>query len=132
MFDLDRVKAIANRRDKRLWCHCNRLFGRTKPDNKYYLHAFVRPEEVAAYSEYIDVFILSSVVPNDITSLDTLYDIYTKEKKWDGTLATLVVGRDAANFNIDGCRLMAKDWAKHRMNCKRRCMKGQSCTICDS
>ena len=132
LFDLVDVEAMAKRYKKKLCVPANMAIG--PEDERFYLASFVRPEDISWYEEYIDIFELSSTRWADATALDTVYDIYTKDKRWDGPLNTLIIANDKLNDKlgtIEGNRLL-NDWSKYRLNCGRVCMKGHSCRICPS
>lgn len=128
LFDLVDVEAMAKRYKKKLSVPANMAIG--PEDERFYLASFIRPEDISWYEEYIDIFELSSTRWADATALDTVYDIYTKDKRWDGPLDTLIIGNDKLS-TIEGNRLL-NDWSKYRLNCGRVCMKGHSCRICPS
>ena len=127
LFDLDRVKTVADSHNVTLHANCN---GYVKEyADKPYLSGFIRPEDIPFYEPYIDVFHIDAEYNCGATRMDTLFDIYTKDKKWDGQLSLIIANVKA---NIEGSRLMSNHWAKHRVNCRRDCMKGYPCTICKS
>lgn len=127
LFDLDRVKTVADSHDITLHASCNGYVKEYK--DKPYLSGFIRPEDIPFYEPYIDVFHINAEHTFDATRIDTLFDIYTKDKKWDGQLSLIIANVKA---DIEGNRLMSNHWAKHRVNCRRDCMKGYPCMICKS
>ena len=87
---------------------------------------WIRPEDVEAYGEYIDVF--EFYAPKMLEKESTLYHIYAENKNWPGNLNLLV---DFLNFDADNRLIYDEDnFAERRMNCKQRCMSGRTCHYC--
>lgn len=87
---------------------------------------YVRPEDVGAYDEFVDVFEFDGVT-NELKKEATLLEIYQK-KEWPGNLNFLITH---LNVNIDN-RGILDEFGTRRMNCRHRCMSGGSCHFCDS
>lgn len=83
---------------------------------------FIRPEDVDVYAEYVDVMEIYRT-----KSVNTIYDIYTKDKEWYGDLDELIL---SLNESIDNRNILSS-FAGCRLNCGRRCLKGHPCSICD-
>lgn len=83
---------------------------------------FIRPEDVEEYSDVIDI--LEFWGPLDRQA--TLHKIYTKGV-WFGDLKDLILDLD---LSFDSRRIMP-GFAYARKVCGRKCMKGESCAICD-
>lgn len=130
MFELPEVAEMARRRKKRLRCICNEVYKSITYFDKErcYLDAFVRPEDIERYSQYIDIFELENTIFGDPTSMDTVYNVYAVDKHWDGPFNILF---NHTKMDIEGNRLLA-DWGKYRIDCGRVCMKGTTCRICPS
>lgn len=60
-------------------------------------------------------------------SVNTIYDIYTKDKEWYGDLDELIL---SLNESIDNRNILSS-FAGCRLNCGRRCLKGHPCSICE-
>lgn len=83
---------------------------------------FIRPEDVEEYSDCIDT--LEFWGPLDRQG--TLLKIY-KKGIWFGDLQELLLDFD---LSFDSRRIVP-GFAQMRKTCQRKCMKGESCTICD-
>lgn len=122
MFNLNRVRRLADAAHKQIWCYANSVREEIKQaSGEEYLNAFIRPEEIDEYSKYIDMFFLQG------SALDTIYKIYEKDKKWEGPLSDVINGTVP---NICGNRLMNEEWSKYRLDCDRACIKGGGCRAC--
>lgn len=84
---------------------------------------FVRPEDVSIYENYIDVleFFGNKKV------LNTVYKVYTIDKKWFGELKELIIGFDS---NLDS-RFIDPIFAVKRISCNKKCLKGGKCRVCE-
>lgn len=84
---------------------------------------FIRPEDVDIYANYIDV--LEFYGNSNIQ--DVMYKVYAKDKKWIGDLKDLIVG-----FNEDvNNRNVLPTFAEKRLNCDKKCQKGNKCKWCE-
>lgn len=86
---------------------------------------WIRPEDVPAYEEYVDVL---EFVDADLTKEATLLHIYKENGNWPGNLNLLF---DNFNFNVDN-RVIPEDLGKRRISCRQKCMSGGSCHRCES
>lgn len=84
---------------------------------------FIRPEDVEEYSDVIDVLEFWGPTGRQ----EILHKIYTKGV-WFGDLEPLILD---FNLSFDSRRIVP-GFAQARKVCDRKCMKGHSCTICDS
>lgn len=86
---------------------------------------FIRPEDIQFYEPYVDVceFFKSE------KSLATLYKIYAIDKHWSGKLQELILS--FTDNEIDS-RCILPQFAESRLNCRKKCMKGKGCHICDA
>ena len=84
---------------------------------------FIRPDDVSAYSEYIDV--LEFYGPLDRQKI--FYDIYTGGP-WYGDLKDIIY---SLPLSLDSMRIVP-GFAHARINCKRECAKGGHCNICNN
>lgn len=82
---------------------------------------FIRPEDLELYSQYIDIFEFWG--PDDRQAI--FRRIYER-KKWGGDLSEIISSLDC---RLDSPRLVS-DWGGARVNCKRACLAGKSCHIC--
>lgn len=85
---------------------------------------FIRPEDIDTYSMYIDVVEFFG----DIDKTEVLYKIYAIDKKWMGRLDEIIIGFDG---DLDS-RFILPKFASYRTNCRKKCLKGGSCHICEA
>lgn len=83
---------------------------------------FVRPEDVEEYSDCIDVIEFWGPLNRQVI----LHKIYTKGF-WYGDLNAIILG---LNLEFDS-RCIVPDFARVRKGCGRKCMRGETCEICD-
>lgn len=86
---------------------------------------WIRPEDLEIYSQYIDVIEFWKD-KDDAVIADTIYKIYSTDKKWDGQLYQVVTGLDQKINN--SCILNV--FGLHRMNCGKKCLKESACRLC--
>lgn len=88
---------------------------------------FVRPEDVDLYNRrYISTF--EFYYPEDIDiNWDVLYRAYAVNKKWRGPLKEIIIGLE----NDMNSTYVSPRWAELRMDCRRKCLKGNSCNACN-
>ena len=84
--------------------------------------SWIRPEDVDAYSDYIDTLEFWGAPKFAATSLR----IYKEDKAWPDNLAILMPD---LKVDIDS-RTVPLDATKIRMNCGQRCLEGSNCCIC--
>ena len=84
---------------------------------------FIRPEAIDLYSKYIDVFELRC--SKDVCN--TIYEIFAIDKEWYGDLKEFLIDW---NSNLDN-RFIIPQFAEARLNCKKRCLKGHPCHVCE-
>ena len=84
---------------------------------------FIRPEDVDIYESYIDVLELDY----RLSSIDTIYKIYAKDKKWIGDLQDLIIHFKDSLDN----RFIPPGFAYFRLNCRKKCQQNDKCKICD-
>lgn len=87
------------------------------------LNFFIRPEDISIYEPYIDTieFFIGK-------ELDVLYQIYTKDQQWYGNLQEIINGLPSPLYS----NYLFPGWADKRIDCDRKCMKGDPCSLCDS
>ena len=117
------------------FCHNNGVKVRVYPNvaqsgiNTYTMDSitkfFIRPDDISAYEEYVDVFEFFG----NLVSQDVLYDIYS-DGRWQGDLNDLILD---LNKEIN-CMNLFPDFGEHRIKCEKRCMidKCNYCMIADS
>lgn len=122
-FQLERVKRLADKYNCRIRCFPNvaQSICNMTPDMKKF---FIRPEDIELYSNWVDVF----EIWDKVRSLETIYKIYVKDKKWFGQLSELIT---SFSDNIDS-RCIDPIFGIRRSNCEKRCMMGRPCKICDA
>ncbi len=121
-FQLEKVKMLLAKHNCRIRCFPNvaqSKWNKTPSIKKF----FIRPEDIELYSNWIDVFEFWE----NSKSIETIYRIYAKDKKWSGKLSELIASfdDDVNNMCID------KMFAWRRSNCEKRCMTGRPCRICN-
>lgn len=90
---------------------------------------FIRPEDIELYQDYIDTFEFY-IDDSDATRINTLYEIYAKNKKWFGYLSEIIVGYEGNEDN----RFIVPRFGEKRLSCEKKCMRGgkQKCELCDT
>jgi hypothetical protein len=85
---------------------------------------FIRPEDLNYYSNFIDVieFYKSEDIQN------TLYEIYFHSKEWNGNLREIIKG---LRVDINNYYILGSEFARRRAQCRRKCIKGERCELCD-
>lgn len=86
---------------------------------------FIRPEDVNLYEGLVDVMDIYTI---DEINQDVVYEIYKDDKIWWGPLREIIVGLDN---DIDG-RYIIPRFGERRVNCGRKCFKGQRCDVCET
>lgn len=86
---------------------------------------FIRPEDIDIYANYIDTFDFD----DSKSPIETLYEIYTRDKKWYGKLNELIMNYKGE----EDSRYILPTFAEIRCGCKRRCLYDYNhiCKICD-
>ena len=84
---------------------------------------WIRPEDVEAYEDYIQVL---EFEPCAIEREQTLFKIYSQSKEWRTRLDVLVedLGSNAVN------RLIMPELIETRLSCRQRCKSGGRCHMC--
>ena len=88
---------------------------------------FIRPEDLDLYSEFFDTFEFG-FYKLDGTKLSTLYEIYAKDKKWDGKLKNIIYG-----YLDDEINTFLMSFGERRLQCDRKCFQAYSerCNYCE-
>ena len=121
-FELDKCSKIAHENNI-----CIRVFpniAQSKWDNtpgekKF----FIRPEDLQYYEGFVDVVEFLGERDN----FYTIFDIYYSDKQWHGDLNEIIYGLD---INLDSRFVLPEVFAKTRIKCGKKCMKGVPCNIC--
>ena len=130
-FDLHTVKDLC--KDVELRAIVNRCVNQYMPRKNGICGAYIRPEDIETYSDYIQHFEFD--VNNDLERERTLYHIYAENKYWPGNLNLLLTG---LNENVDnrGFEAVYNDqedkhyFAHRRIKCGQRCQSKKNCDFC--
>lgn len=122
-FDLKNVKYVAKENNVQVRCYaniCQSIWGEADSFKKF----FIRPEDVDIYSEYVDVIEFYDSENHQ----NVLYDVYFHTKKWVGDLGEIVKG---LKIDINNYYILGSDFAKRRIECNKKCLKGNRCQLCE-
>lgn len=121
-FDLKRAKRICDRYGVKIRAFPNvaQASVKTSPAHKKF---FIRPEDLETYSDVIDTIEFWG----ELDRQEIFYRIY-RSGKWFGQLREIIAD---LNMEFDS-RCIIPIFAESRKTCGRKCMKGDSCKICDS
>ena len=87
---------------------------------------WIRPEDIETYDQYIDTF--EFYAPKALDKEAAMYKVYAENGNWPGNLNLLI---DNLNFDFDNRLLYDADgFAKRRISCEQKCLKGRSCHYC--
>ena len=126
-FNLRNCSLQAKRKGKKLRSYCN-VCESSWEEGESLKSFFIRPEDIDVYNQYIDTFEFFPFNRKlDATRLNTLYQIYTKDKKWSGQLSEIIDGYEGNEDN----RFIIPRFGEIRPNCKKRCLESENCYICD-
>ena len=125
VFSAKILSSRAKKNGKSLRCFCNvcqSSWDKT-PSIKTF---FIRPEDINLYEGIIDTF---EFFTDSDAKINTLYEIYTKDKKWFGKLNQIITGYEGE----EDSRFIVPRFGETRLNCEKRCVKavGPTCKICD-
>lgn len=123
-FCLTNARNFAKEKGIKLRCYCNYCEKNWDviPAIKNF---FIRPEDISLYANYIDVF--EFYRENRTISMNTYYKIYAINQSWFGSLKEIIFNYDSDEDN----RTILPEFALYRKNCKRKCLEGGTCFICD-
>ena len=124
-FEIKDVSALAKKYNKslRVFCNvCQSSWEKTLSLKTF----FIRPEDIDLYANYIDTFEFY-IKENDYHSINILYEVYSKDKKWFGLLNEIIFGYNGDEDD----RFIFPNFGNARLNCGKRCLKQKSCKICD-
>lgn len=116
----------AKKNNKSLRCFCN-ICQSSWQQTESIKTFFIRPDDIELYAEYIDTF--EFFYKPKSKEINTLYEIYSKDKTWFGKLKELIVGYTGQEDN----KFILPEFGERRLNCGKRCMQGiePTCHICD-
>lgn len=124
-FDLKRIRKVLKDTGIQIRCYANISQIQYPYEANDGLKGFyIRPEDMDVYDKYVDVIEFYKSV--DIQKV--LYQAYFKEKKWDGPLMEIIKG---LKNPVDNYYILGSDFAKTRVDCKKKCIKGDRCQMCD-
>ena len=127
-FNIKKASENAKKNNKSLRCFCNiaQYQWKNTPDIKKF---FIRPEDIDLYEDYVDTIEFNLKHDSSVIKLNTLYEIYTKDKKWSGKLKEIIDNY----YTDDDSRFIIPRFGEKRLDCGRRCLqKGYpTCQICD-
>lgn len=83
----------------------------------------MRPEDIDAYSEYVDVVEFEDC---DQKKEAALYRIYAEDKNWPTDLGLLITNLNHTGVN----RMIRQDASLKRIDCGQRCQEGNTCRLC--
>lgn len=85
---------------------------------------FIRPEDIIIYNKYIDTFELV----HDKSFINTIYETYTRKKKWYGKLNELII-----NYHgTEDSRFILPIVMEKRCTCRKACIYNDKCKMCDN
>ena len=125
-FEIKDISRIAHQRGIKIRVYPNKCQTNWigTPDIKTF---FIRPEDVPSYEPYIDVMEIWAETLAEKQNIDIYYKIYAMDKEWYGDLKEFLIGW---NSNLDN-RFIIPQFAEARLNCKKRCLKGHPCHVCE-
>lgn len=119
-FDLRRAKSICKQHRVSIRAYAN-IAQSNVHDSAAMMKFFIRPEDVTALEQYIDVLEFWGSIDRQ----EVLLRIYSRGV-WFGDLQDLILD---FNFSLDS-RRVAPDFAYFRANCERKCLRGDKCDFC--
>ena len=122
-FELDKIGAQAHAKDISIRAFAN-VCQSSAPKKEDLKSFFIRPEDVDIYAHYIDVLEFYG----DDNTQNVMYKIYAKDKKWFGPLKEIIIGLE---HDLDS-RFVMPIYARTRIKCGKRCLKGHFCNICEN
>lgn len=121
-FELDKVAKVVHKAGIEIRCIPDRGQSRWSemPSLKKF---FIRPEDLEYYEKYVDAieFVFDSSIPN------VHYEIWMHSKKWYLDINDIIYDY---NENTPNAQIIP-EFGMVRRSCGKRCIKGDSCTLCD-
>lgn len=106
------IRAVANVAYETLWGDDTGIHG-----------TWIRPEDVAAYENYISVIEFEDC---DNRKEQALYRIYAEQHAWPGEVSMLITNIETDAVN----RMIPPSFAEKRIKCQQRCESKESCHFC--
>ncbi len=127
LFNLKVISKKAKEKGKALRSFCN-ICQSAWQDTPSLKTFFVRPEDISLYENSIDTFEFFMGNSSNL-SINTLYKIYTKDKKWFGYINEIILNYNGTEHNNQIIPL----FGFKRLNCGKRCFQDvqPTCHICD-
>ena len=125
-FDLERISNITKPKGIQLRCYANycQLDWYNEEVSDTFKGFYIRPNDVDIYSQYIDVIEFY----NSVDIQQTLYEVYFKDKEWDGPLKEIIKGLNRQVYNY---YILGPDFAKYRAVCRKKCLANERCHLCE-
>lgn len=123
-FELDKLGALAHAKGISIRAFANVCQSSVR-DFNILKSFFIRPEDVHIYEPYVDVIEFYG----DLTIQEVMYKVYARDGKWFGPLQEIIIGLDSAVI-LDS-RFIVPVYARTRLKCGKRCLKGFNCSICE-
>ena len=121
-FSLEKISKLLHDNNVRVRVYPN-ICQSSFPETPSIKTFFIRPEDISAYSAFVDVFELIS----DESRQQTLFKIYKREK-WFGKLKDLI---PTFKGELDS-KYILSSFGEIRSRCGKRCMyQSDRCSICD-
>lgn len=122
-FDLERIRWYADLNNVKIRCYVNIAQSMWKLGDGF-KDFYIRPEDIDFYSNYIDIAEFYDSVNNQ----NVLYEVYFHDKEWNGNLREIVKG---LTLDINNYYILGSEFARRRSQCKKKCIKGERCELCD-
>lgn len=122
-FELNKVSKIAKQNNIQIRCFANIAQSRRENTDRF-KNFYIRPEDVDFYNQYIDIIEFF----NSSDQQNVLYQIYFKDKEWNGNLREIIKGLD---IDINNYYILGSEFARRRSECGKRCLKNERCSLCD-
>ena len=122
-FDLERVKWYADLNNIKIRCYVNVSQSMWKAGDGF-KDFYIRPEDIDFYGNYIDTIEFYNSVDNQ----NVLYEIYFKDKEWNGNLREIIKG---LKLDINNYYILGPEFGRRRSQCNKDCIKGERCELCD-
>lgn len=124
-FDLKRIVKLTRPANIQIRCYANiSQIQYPYAENDGLKGFYIRPEDWREYSEYVDVIEFYKSV--DIQKV--LYEAYFIAKEWDGPLKEIIKG---LKNSVNNYYLLTDEFAKRRIQCRKKCIKGEKCQLCE-
>lgn len=123
-FDLERVNHVILPLGVQIRCYANVTQSSGSKAGDGFKNFFIRPEDLDYYSQYVDVIEFYKSVEQQ----NVLYEVYFHSKEWNGYLGEIIKG---LSLKINNYYLFGVEFARRRVHCRKRCLKGERCQLCE-